>query len=187
MTTPAITEEGAKRVRAMCSVVEILDADLRRADVEWHKDRTNQFWARMTIRCMFALIEAMLWHSRQIAPEVAKAKGVILTANDMRVITEKRIKPDETTGVEIEVQAYLSFEDSVKKSMKVFAKVHKIPFTFDGNDPGYLALCGLNKKRDALMHPKDVFSIAVSEADRKEGFVAVEWFNGYIANLLKSA
>lgn len=168
--------ERAKEImrmnRHMSLTLAPLYADLDFAFAEWLKNKENQFWRRTLIRCLLAVIEALLWNMKNIVPKVAGLSGVQLTADEFVIVNEVRVVMN--AGKPENRKKFLPFRHNIKATFALFAKVHGAAYSMDiGKD--FDALCNTYELRSRLMHPKKPFDPAVHNADIRESQRGVAW------------
>jgi hypothetical protein len=94
----------------------------------------------------------------------------------LKILTEKRMVTDKN-GNQSTRPKWLPIKDSVKESLRLFAKSTGATFVVDSSARGYQALLHTFEIRDKLMHPKDVFALGVLDTDVKDAEVAIAWLN----------
>src|SRR5947209_8279259 len=98
--------------RHMILTTRPLSADLDFALAEWQKNKENQFWRRVVTRCLFALLEAVLWNMKKIVPQTAQVSGVQLSNDDLEAVNEERIVV--TNGRSERKRRFLPLKDNMK-------------------------------------------------------------------------
>jgi hypothetical protein len=162
-------KELNKLLRHMGLVIGPLDADYYLAGKYWREDKKNeQFWSRVVIRCLFADIEARLFHLRKAALKMGEVRKVAFTNDEMEILTEIKAngKPK-----------FLPLKDSVKESFKLFAKSVGATFVVNFGTPSGKALLGTIEVRNGLMHPKETFDLGITTRQIEAAEMAIEWLN----------
>ena len=129
----------------------------------------------MAIRCLCAAIEARLFTFRKMAEKDALVTGVTFDPKEIEILTEQRITV--TNGVQMNKPRFLPFSDSVKESLRLFAKAAGVTAKIDCGGVGYMALCRTFEVRNRLMHPKTPFDVEVNVRDIDAANQGIEWFN----------
>ena len=169
-------EELNRIIRKAMLTVEPLDADYNFAGRQWREDKKNlQFWSRTVIRCLCADIEARLYVFRTTALQTGGMSKIAFTKDEMEVLTETRTAV--VNGVPISKPKWLPTKDTVKESLRLFAKGVGATFNVDCGTSGCQALCETFQIRHRLMHPKDTFALGIIEADVKTAERGIDWFN----------
>lgn len=162
-------EELNKLLRHLDLVIRPLDADYNLAGKYWREDKKNeQFWSRVVIRCLFADIEARLFHLRKAALKMGEVRKVTFTNDEIEILTEIK-----TNGK----PKFLPLKDSAKESFRLFAKSVGATFVVDFGTPGGKALLDTVEVRNRLMHPKETFDLGISQRDIEASEKAIEWLN----------
>jgi hypothetical protein len=165
----------------LVQTMQILSMDLKFADEQLQKDKSNeQFWRRTVIRCVCALVEGTLSVIKNVVPETSGFFHVELTEDDMEVITELRI--DKKDG--LPKPAFLRPRENVKQTVKLFAKVHAIQFSIKYENQSFDDLCRTFELRNKLMHPKNSFDLEVKEDAYKASVNGWNWLNFALVDLL---
>lgn len=160
-----------KLVRSMVLTVSPLNSDLRFASNCWENDKSNQFWRRTVIRCLLALLEAVLWNMKNIAPKIASVSEIQLSNKELD-FAEDRIWP------------FPKFRTNLAKSFELFAKVHGLQYSLNC-DAGFDALCLTYELRNRIMHPKTPFDPDVSEKNINDAMLGSKWFSGEFDHLMR--
>ena len=155
----------------------VLDSDLRFAIQNHRADPSSQFWRRTVIRCLMALMEAVVWNMKQLAPKVAEISGVVLTPKELQLAAELQEVPTaEGTQYRPKSPKFPRFPDSLAAAFTLFAKVHRVPQA-STRDQGFDDLCATYRLRSRLMHPKTIFDPAVTDSDIANAQSGVAWWN----------
>jgi hypothetical protein len=167
-------QELQKLINLSALTLRPLHADFNYAVSEWRASNKSQFWARTSIRCMCAVIEAALFTLRKMAEQLAVVNDVQFERKEAELLAEKRIV--KGNGVEKVRPLFLPFRESVIQSFRLFGKALGVRIVIDfGN--GFDALCATFEVRNRLMHPKNPFSVEVRESDIQTADIAIAWFN----------
>jgi len=146
-------EELRKLIRLSTLTALPLHADFNYAASQWRADPQSQFWARTSIRCLCAAIEAGLFTFRKMAEKMAVVNNVKFDKKETEILTEQRAV--RSKGIEKACPKFLPLRESVVQSFRLFAKAAGIRFVVDIGQ-GYQALCATFEVRNRLMHPKDI-------------------------------
>jgi hypothetical protein len=165
--------ELKKLVKLSSLTVRPLHTDFDYAVSQWRAAK-SQFWARTSIRCMCATIEATLFTFRKMAEQMAALNKVQFGPKEIEILTEKRIVKEN--GVEKTRPKFLPFRETVVESFRLFAKSLGVKIVVR-HDQGFDALCATFEVRNRLMHPKGTFALAVRESDLRTADNAIAWFN----------
>jgi hypothetical protein len=174
-------EEISKMQRHMGLTVDPLYADLNFAFEQWLKDKGNQFWRRTLIRCLLAVLEALLWNMKNMIPKVSAISGVQLTADELAIATEVRVTVKN--GKTEERKKFLPFPDNLKATFALYAKIHKATYSLNGSKD-FDALCKTYDLRSRLMHPKRPFDPQVSDDDIRRSQDGMKWLMNEYATLI---
>jgi len=176
-------EELNKCIRQMALTIRPLDADYDLAGKYWRSDKDNrQFWSRVVIRCLCANIEARLYLFRRTALETVNLSKVSFAKDEREILTETR---EVTEGGKLRTKPkWLPIKDSLKESLRLFAKSMGASFNADCGTKGYKDLCDTFEVRHHLMHPKDVFAVEIRDEDIQTAEEGIHWFNQQCADLL---
>jgi hypothetical protein len=166
------------------STIAPLDADCDLARENWRKDREDQAWSRIAVRCLCANIEARLYLYRRTALQALPLSKVLLKQEEEDILREERIVI--RNGVQERKPKFLRIEDSVKESMRLFAKAFGASFQPDCGGKGYTAFCATFNVRNRLMHPKGVFDLQVLEKDVETADEAINWMNEQYALMVSA-
>jgi hypothetical protein len=176
-------EKLKKLIRQKMLTLGPLDSDYNLAGKYWRSDKQNrQFWSRVVLRCLCADIEARLYVFRRTALEVANFSKVSFTKDEREILNETR-EVVENGSVKTKPK-WLPIKDSVKESLRLFAKAVGASFTADCAAKGFKALCETFGIRHCLMHPKDVFAVEVRDKDIQIAEEGIHWFNQQCEDLL---
>src|SRR4051812_46365314 len=129
-------ERLGKLIRHVFLTLAPLDADCNLAGQHWRRDKQSQFWSRFVIRCLCANIEARLYVYRSTALEMVALSKVNFAQDELDMLREERV---DKNGVK--KAKWLHIRDSVKESMRLFAKAVGTPFHPDCSGKGYAAFC----------------------------------------------
>ena len=176
-------EELNKLIRQKMLTLGPLDADYNLAGKYWRSDKQNrQFWSRVVLRCLCADIEARLYVFRRTALEVANLSKISFAKDEREILNEAREVVEN--GTVRTKPKWLPINDSVKESLRLFAKAVGASFTADCAAKGFKALCDTFGVRHRLMHPKDVFAVEVRDKDIQTAEEGIHWFNQQCEDLL---
>jgi hypothetical protein len=165
-----------KLIRQMLLTLGPLDADYDLAGKYWRSDKEHrQFWSRVVLRCLCADIEARLYLFRRTALETANLSKVSFSKDEREILTQTRTLLED--GVARTKPKWLPIKDSVKESLRLFAKSLGASVTVDSGTKGFKALCDMFGVRHRLMHPKDVFAVEVRDKDIQTAEEGIHWFN----------
>ena len=158
---------------------EVLDSDLRFAEEQWAKDESSQFWRRTLVRCFCASIEGILSLLKNVTPDIADYFEVALTPKDMEVITERSMGKDGNPK-----KFFLPIRDSIKTTLKLYAKAHTIQVPVKYDVRGIDDLENTFELRHRLMHPKDLFGLQVSDQAIDAVIRSDKWFGDVLRFVL---
>jgi hypothetical protein len=167
-------QELRRLIKLSALTIRPLHADFDYAVSQWRASNKSQFWARTSIRCMCAVIEAALFTLRKMAEQLALINKVQFDQKEAELLAEKRIAKEN--GAEKVRPLFLPLRDSVRQSYRLFGKALGVQIAVDYGK-GYQALCATFEVRNRLMHPKDPFSVEVRDSDLQTANTAIAWFN----------
>jgi hypothetical protein len=134
------------------------------------------FWRRTLIRATFAYIEGMTYRVKQIVLDGYESGYLVLTQPQIAILSEVNYVLQEN-GEVAETPAKIRIASSIRFMFKIMSKMP--PFKEHDlvlNDGGWEAFKTGLKIRDRLMHPKDLTSVLISEAEIDTIGRARVWF-----------
>jgi aldehyde:ferredoxin oxidoreductase len=166
-----VREAILKAIRLGADTYQPLNADFERARTSWRQDR-SQFWTRTSVRCLFAVVEAILFQFRKMAEHVSQVTGVTFEPEEVAILTEQRINAQGQI-----VPKFLRFPDAVKESFRLFGKAAQKPVNVDYGAKGFQDLCTAYEVRSRLAHPKGPFDVQIADTDIRTADSGISWFN----------
>ena len=177
----SIIDDLQKKEKALQNLIRLgsltvlpLHADFNHASSQWRRDRSSQFWARTTIRCLCAAIEATLFSFRKIVEDIAPLSSVQFSTDEIEILSEKRTVVQG--GIRTKRPKFLPPAGAVKETFRLFAKAVGTVATVDYGS-GFSDFCGTFEVRNRLMHPKTPFDVAVEPKDINMADRGITWFN----------
>lgn len=184
-----VSEEGAKEVRDLLEISDILLDDLEHV-IQVSNEKIRQFrespeteflkqqatWFRLIIRLLITTIEATCFKLKQLALIKYKQQSVQLEEKDREKLSEQR----SDGGL-----CFLSTSENLKYAMKMYATAfgskYKIKF---GKE--WATFLRVQSKRKGLTHPKSKGDLSVTMSDYKAAYDTAVWFTDLIQQLFDS-
>lgn len=162
-------------------LLAVLISDLGFASGELQKNYSNQFWRRTSIRTLAAAVDGIIFCLKRLA--FADAGIFKLTLNDMETFLLMEQQP-VTAGKK---PRFLRFQDNLKETFRVFAKVHKTTCVADFNEKGFDDLSKTYELRNRVMHPKSSATFSIRDDETKRAGTGLGWFHSEIDRLLNDS
>jgi hypothetical protein len=123
----ASKQEAVNAVGEFFSLLDILAKDLRNCETllkEANDVNGAQFSARVTIRCLFALIEGCIFQLKQMALHIGNLRRVDFSASELTYLKEEEFSLDENIKISarpitIPLQKNLRFAFSMERSSRL--------------------------------------------------------------------
>lgn len=145
--------------------IEIPDADL--ADQE-------QLKRRAATRTIFAMIEAITYHMKQLAIQHAEYYPNTFSLAQLALLREETYLL-EKNGTTTQQQAKISTLPNLRFAFASFSTALNIPHKLDVSDNNWEALQSGLRIRDRLMHPKEASNLVVTEPEMDQLLAAHTW------------
>jgi hypothetical protein len=139
----------------------------------------NQYARRQYVRSVFAMIEGMVFATKQLA----------LASPDERMDTAENAMLQGVTydlddrGKAVTRTARLALEREIRFAFRMYAKSVGLSYELDISGKGWQALVRAKIVRDRLTHPKKVQDLTVSDAELDDAKDAGFWFREQHAEL----
>jgi hypothetical protein len=175
-------KELLKSLKSTMRALQILREDVRFAEeqLNQHKVSHEQTCRRTLIRCVCAIVEGTLSLMKAATPPAADFFSVSLIDKEIELATGRCKK----TGKQL---PFLSFQENVKETHKIFMKAHGIQMTINYSDDGFKDLCEMFKLRNKLMHPKTLFDIEVSDDAFNASIRGSNWFDSMGVKIMEQS
>lgn len=173
-----VLKELVKTNRNTELLLQIMFKDLLRANDEMLKNPDDQFWRRATIRAFAATVEGVIFCLKQTALVNGKLANFSFNESELFFLTEKN------DGLSKKKYRFPSFQENVKETFNLAAKIHKIQCPVDFGHPGFKAFCETYELRHRLIHPKNFMTFCVSDEERDRCKVAGAWLDRELHKLL---
>lgn len=178
--TPEMTRRGTA-VGELKQIYKTLFDDVFQAE-EICVAAPSDFANRTFVRTYFAYVEGVANLLRQVTLVSLDGLGV-LTAKETAALKEQKLKP-QGTGPDKIIPAFLPMEESLKFTLRCYAKNHGI----DGDDPelgsGWESMLNAIKIRNRLTHPKSVVSLTLTQEEINSVNEARKWWHESVQKLL---
>ena len=129
----------------------------------------------MYVRNLFAMIEGVVFGSKQVALEAANRFGVALSAAEFAVCREETYSVDERGRVSVR-PLFPRATANLRFALSILPRAYKIDLRVDFDGKGWRALESANVIRNRLVHPKSVANLEVSENELATIHDAEAWF-----------
>jgi hypothetical protein len=149
---------------------EDVDATKPSSDGSWLQPARRQF-----LRSMFAVVEAAIWIFKQEALEQHARGVVVFTPSELALLAEKS-PVLESDGTVRDAPALLRFAPNVLFAFKCHAQAHSYASVLDVSDHHWGLLRRSAGVRNRLMHPKELASMHVSDAELSDARQSLSWF-----------
>ena len=158
--------------------VELLLYDLAQAWKLVEKDQNNQFLRRIYIRSFIAAVEGIIYRLKQSALATGKLAKYNFNEDEHFFLSEIKTKKTK--------RKFPAFDENVKETFRVFARVYGMPCPTDFGDVGFHNLCKTCKLRDRLMHPKSTATFIVRSEETKDCADAARWLHFEFTRLFEA-
>jgi len=159
----------------------IMFSDLKQATNGMKAHPGDQFWRRTAIRTLAATLDGIIFCLKQTALATGPMNGFSFDAEELCFLSEEA--PETTAGKKPKLPG---FRDNLKRTFKLFSKLHKISCPTDFNHAGFASLCETYELRHRLMHPKSYWTFAVSDEQKQKAADGIRWLDVEIQGLLNS-
>jgi hypothetical protein len=163
-----------KALSEFFEIKEILSTDVT-VCASMLKTEDNQFWRRMLVRSVFALIEGTVYRMKQLAFEVSLDERVPLSRAEIALLVEEGYDLNDK-GEPIVKSNHLNITKGIRFAFKASARAYGISYALKVDDSGWDSFKKALKVRDRLMHPKSTSDVNVVDDDVLCLERAVSWF-----------
>lgn len=153
-------------------------ADLGTASGELRKNYASQFWRRTAIRALSATVDGIVFSLKRLALATADLNETELKAEERDFLREQQVSP---MGGKVRLPG---FRDNFKRTLKIFARVHRISCATDFGQKGFEALCQTFELRHRVTHPKSSATFFVKDDETKRAGEAINWLSRELQRLL---
>lgn len=159
----------------------IMFTDLKHATSEMKAHPGDQFWRRTAIRTLAATLDGIIFSLKETALATGPMNGFLFNDDELYFLSEKTA--EATSGKKPKLPG---FRENLKRTIKLFSKIHKIACPTDFNDAGFASLCETYELRHLLMHPKSYWTFAVSDEQKQKAADGIHWLDVEIQKLFDS-
>jgi hypothetical protein len=181
-----MTEKRTKREAAVTELKQIyrmLFDDVAQAE-EIFSLTPSDFANRTLVRTYFAYVEGVANLLRQVT--LASLDGLgFLTANETATLKDQRYKQQDNGETKL-VPAFQGMADSLKFTLRCYAKNHGINDYEPKLGSGWQSMLTAIRIRDRLMHPKSVVSLTLTQAEIDNIDEARKWWHESVQELLSA-
>lgn len=175
-------QEGAQIFLKNAALARLLQdtlmADLRRTTEGLKKNKADQFWRRIAIRTLAATVDGVVYCLKELTYSSAGLTAFPLDNDESKFLLERKAK------LQIgEKPKNAGFKDNLKRTFKLFAKVHGFECATDFGQDGFVALSDTFELRHGLMHPKSFMTFCVTDEQAKRAGKGEEWLSDEIQKL----
>lgn len=181
---PIMQEQMRKLVKAKGNsekLFGIMFSDLKHATSEMKAHPQDQFWRRTAIRTLAATLDGIVFSLKETALATGPMNGFTFDDEELFFLSEEA--PETTTEKRPKLPG---FRDNLKRTFKLFSKIHKISCPANFNDAGFSSLCETYELRHCLMHPKSYWTFAVNDEQKQKAADGIHWLDVEIQKLFDS-
>lgn len=181
---PAMQERLRKLIKAKGDfekLSSIMFSDLRHASSEMKANPNDQFWRRTAIRTLAATLDGLIFSLKQTALATGPMNDFSFNEEELTFLSE-----EATEAVSGKRPKLPGFRENLKRTIKLFSKIHKIPCPTDFNHAGFTSLCETYELRHRLMHPKSYWTFAVSDEEKQKAAEGMHWLDVELQRLFES-
>ena len=172
MNTPdAVLREASDATLPSMRLMATLWLDTAQAE-RTLQSADSQYARRQYVRTVFAMIEGMVFATKQLATGVP---GETMEPAETAMLRGVAYDLDEK-GKAVTKTARLALEREVRFALRMYAKSVGLQYELDVSGRGWQALTGAKLVRDRLMHPKRAEDLDVSNAELETAKEAALWF-----------
>ena len=158
-------------VRQSIELFEVLSNDVIQC-LKKLQTEDSQFWRRVFVRAVIALIEGQNYQLKLITLEACKHKQVSFSNADLALLKDEK---------------FVSLKDNLKFSFKTFALAFDLDYKLAiGVGDRWKSFITAIEIRNRLTHPKTVDQVLVTDKDLEEVKKAHDWFAQSITDLIGS-
>jgi hypothetical protein len=181
---PIMQEQMRKLIKAKGNsekLIGIMFSDLNHATSEMKAHPGDQFWRRTAIRTLAASLDGIIFSLKETALATGPMNGFSFDDEELFFLSEEA--PETTAGKKPKLPG---FRENLKRTFKLFSKIHKISCPADFNHAGFASLCETYELRHLLMHPKSYWTFAVNDEQKQKAAEGIHWLDVEIQRLLHS-
>ena len=130
----------------------------------------KQFYARVTIRCLFALIEGCTFRLKELTLRIGDHFSAEFSPSEIDLLTEKQFSP---------------LPDNVRFAFSTFAKTCGVDFSLNTSGPGWEAFRQSVRTRNRLMHPKKHSDTLIAENEMLAASMTSKWLVDNLTELFR--
>lgn len=154
------------------SEIQLL-ADIAIPDADpWDQEQLKR---RAVTRTIFAMVEAITYHMKQLAIQHAEYYPDTFSLAQLALLREETYIL-ENNGTAKQQQAKISTLPNVRFAFASFSTALNIPYQLDASDNNWGALQSGLRIRDRLMHPKEASSLVVTDPEIALLLAAHTWY-----------
>jgi hypothetical protein len=181
----ASKQEAVNAVGEFFSLLDILAKDLRNCETllkEANDVNGAQFSARVSIRCLFALIEGCIFQLKQMALHIGNLRRVDFSAGELTYLTEEEFSLDENIKISAR-PITIPLQKNLRFAFSMFAKACGAEFSLDVGGAGWQSFRIAVKVRNRLMHPKHPRDTVIMEEEMLAASKTSLWLVTSLAEL----
>jgi hypothetical protein len=174
----AIEQELRTSIEELGRLLNVLGNDLRRCEIllnEADDIDAKQFYARVAVRSLFALIEGCTFRLKQMTIPMAKGLSVKLLPGEVLYLTERQPGLDDNLQI-TERRVNIPLQKNVRFTFHTLAKTCGAPLSLNTSGSGWHAFRKSIKIRDRLMHPKCEGDTVIMENEMMAVSLTSKWF-----------
>lgn len=166
-----LLQEAAAATLPHVALMNILWTDTAQVERSLETQDTP-YGRRQYVRTVFAMIEGMVFATKQLASSLPETAIDPSEAAMLRGVTYDL----DDKGNAVERTARLTLEREIKFAFRTYARCVGLTYEINASGKGWQALIGAKQVRDRLMHPKRADDLKVSDAELTMAKNAGLWF-----------
>ena len=161
-----------------------LNSDLQQCKRNLKPDRTG-FWDRTYVKCLFSLVEGIMFRMRQIILSASSQGALKLEASEITLLAEETYQLKKNGTIK-KRESYLQFLPGVRLTVQMLGKAIGLEdYVISAfSDNGWAAFQEAAKIRNRLTHPKNAKDLMVYEEELQQAKLAEQWFLSVASTLV---